>query len=293
MALDCEMCATRDDAHALLGVCLVDEQGGIVYRELIQPEGEILDLRTELTGISAKDLQGVTESARDAQKAVRRALKGGVVLVGHALQHDLLALKLDHQPIIDTSLIFQYRWAAGFCGGGEGRGAWWPTLYLPYLHAACACACACDSPWLKSLTFNPPAWPGVCVCVRGRGLPTCTPSLKDLAKTLLFIDMRSADKVDLEGNAKQAAPRPEGQAQGEDAGQAQGPGPGQGEGIHDSLEDASVTMKVCSLHFAVPLHTQAGRQDAQPLPSPSPLMGVWAECCRRGIILALAWPLVT
>ena len=119
--------------------------------------------------------------------------------------------------------------------------------------------------WLKSLTFNPPAWLGVCVCVRGRGLPTCTPSLKDLAKTLLFIDMRSADKVDLEGNAKQAAP-PE--ALGEDAGQAQGPGPGQGEGIHDSLEDASVTMKVCSLHFAVPLHT--GRQPgSQPLPFPT------------------------
>lgn len=58
LALDCEMCATAQDSSALLGVCLVDEEGGIVYRELIKPEGEILDLRTEVTGERSGATQG-------------------------------------------------------------------------------------------------------------------------------------------------------------------------------------------------------------------------------------------
>lgn len=38
-----------------------------------------------------------------------RKHKVPTVLVGHALHHDLIALKLDHQPVIDTSLIFSYQ----------------------------------------------------------------------------------------------------------------------------------------------------------------------------------------
>lgn len=49
-ALDCEMCATADDKSALLGVCVVDEFGEVVYRQLVRPEGKIVDLRTPLTG---------------------------------------------------------------------------------------------------------------------------------------------------------------------------------------------------------------------------------------------------
>ena len=32
-----------------------------------------------------------------------------VVIVGHALHHDLKALRLDYRPVIDTSLLFSYR----------------------------------------------------------------------------------------------------------------------------------------------------------------------------------------
>ncbi len=51
LALDCEMCAVEGDDSALLGVCVVDEFGEVVYRELVQPgPGAIKDLRTPLTG---------------------------------------------------------------------------------------------------------------------------------------------------------------------------------------------------------------------------------------------------
>ena len=32
-------------------------------------------------------------------------------MVGHAVHHDLLALRLDYLPVIDTSLIISYRYA--------------------------------------------------------------------------------------------------------------------------------------------------------------------------------------
>ena len=32
-----------------------------------------------------------------------------VAIVGHALHHDLKALRLDYRPVIDTSLLFSYR----------------------------------------------------------------------------------------------------------------------------------------------------------------------------------------
>ena len=32
----------------------------------------------------------------------------GCILVGHSLSHDLRALRLDHRPVIDTSLLFSF-----------------------------------------------------------------------------------------------------------------------------------------------------------------------------------------
>ncbi|KAG2444851.1 hypothetical protein HXX76_001592 [Chlamydomonas incerta] len=167
-ALDCEMCATAHDKSALLGVCVVDEFGEVVYRQLVRPEGKIVDLRTPLTGVSEADLEGVTTTAKDAQRAVRKLLEAGAkgaggrpaVLVGHALYHDLQALRLDYAPVIDTSLLFGFR-----------------------------------------------------------GLPEATPSLKDLAKVLLQLQMR-------EGGA----------------------------GAHDSREDAAVSMRLVmrELQLAAP-----------------------------------------
>ena len=54
-------------------------------------------------------MQGVTYTKRDAQESVQKLLKGNVVLVGHALHHDLHALQLDPAVFIDTSLVYSYK----------------------------------------------------------------------------------------------------------------------------------------------------------------------------------------
>jgi hypothetical protein len=34
---------------------------------------------------------------------------GGAIMVGHSLNHDLMAMRLNHQLVIDTALLFQYQ----------------------------------------------------------------------------------------------------------------------------------------------------------------------------------------
>ncbi|KAF5829453.1 hypothetical protein DUNSADRAFT_16064 [Dunaliella salina] len=142
---------------------------------LVRPRGNIVNLRTELTGITTEDLDTKpTVSRTQARKRVKallleswRAHKQPTILVGHALHHDLLALRLDHQPVIDTSLIFSYR-----------------------------------------------------------GLPACTPGLYDLSQIVLHQDM-----------------------------------PARGQGRHDSVEDATVSMRLV-------MHELARQQRTEPLEPP-------------------------
>ena len=55
--------------------------------------------------------QGVTYTKRDAQEAMLKLMQGNVVLVGHALHHDLHALQLDPTAVIDTALLCSYKCA--------------------------------------------------------------------------------------------------------------------------------------------------------------------------------------
>ncbi|KAK7842719.1 small rna degrading nuclease 3, partial [Quercus suber] len=64
--------------------------------ELVNPNKVIADYRTDITGVSARDSEGVTCSLADVQKSMKKLLSKGTILVGHSLNNDLQALKLDH-----------------------------------------------------------------------------------------------------------------------------------------------------------------------------------------------------
>ena len=57
IALDCEMCCTTQGSRELLSVSVVDSNGTALLETLVQPAGDILDLRTGITGITAADLK--------------------------------------------------------------------------------------------------------------------------------------------------------------------------------------------------------------------------------------------
>ncbi|KAL6961446.1 hypothetical protein U1Q18_039215 [Sarracenia purpurea var. burkii] len=107
IAIDCEMVLCEDGTEALVSVCVVDRNLQVKLNELVNPNKAVADYRSEITGISAKDLDGVTCSVADVQKSMKKLLSHGTILVGHSLNNDLRALKLDHARVIDTSFIFK------------------------------------------------------------------------------------------------------------------------------------------------------------------------------------------
>ncbi|KAE9606796.1 putative exoribonuclease II [Lupinus albus] len=107
VAIDCEMVSCEDGTEALVEVCIVDRNLEVKLHERVKPNKAIADYRTDITGVSSKDLDGVTCSLADIQEFMKKLLSDGTILVGHGLYNDLRVLKLDHVKVIDTSYIFQ------------------------------------------------------------------------------------------------------------------------------------------------------------------------------------------
>ncbi|CAI9103323.1 OLC1v1001786C1 [Oldenlandia corymbosa var. corymbosa] len=105
LAMDCEMVGVSSlgNKSALGRVTLVNKWGNVVYDEFVRPVEWIVDFRTEISGIRARDLKKA-KNFMVVQKEVAELLKGRI-LVGHALQNDLKALLLTHpkKDIRDTS----------------------------------------------------------------------------------------------------------------------------------------------------------------------------------------------
>ncbi|KAG6421683.1 hypothetical protein SASPL_118240 [Salvia splendens] len=108
IAIDCEMVLCEDGTEALVKVCAVDRHLKVKLDKVVNPNKAIADYRTDITGISAKDLDGVTYTLNDVQKSMRKLLSHETILVGHSVNNDLQAMKLDCTRVIDTSYVFKY-----------------------------------------------------------------------------------------------------------------------------------------------------------------------------------------
>ncbi|XP_026459036.1 small RNA degrading nuclease 5-like [Papaver somniferum] len=108
LSVDCEMVLCEDKTESLVQVCVVNRNLEVKLNELVKLDKPVLDYRTQIHGINAKDLERATCSLEDIQKSMKKLLSDGVVLIGHSLDKDLKALKVDHSRVIDTSLIFKY-----------------------------------------------------------------------------------------------------------------------------------------------------------------------------------------
>ncbi|KAJ9527270.1 hypothetical protein QJQ45_025518, partial [Haematococcus lacustris] len=82
--------------RALARVAMVDQNGEVLLDRWVRPEEPVTDYRTPWSGVRAADLEGplVLELA-DAQALVAGLLQGRL-LVGHSVEHDLEALRLEH-----------------------------------------------------------------------------------------------------------------------------------------------------------------------------------------------------
>ncbi|XP_040043036.2 RNA exonuclease 5 isoform X1 [Gasterosteus aculeatus] len=104
--VDCEMVHTVR-GYELARVSLVDSDGNCLLDELVKPHYRILNYLTRFSGITSAMLRPVTTSLREVQVKLRKLLPSNAVLVGHALENDLTALKLIHRHVMDTSLLYR------------------------------------------------------------------------------------------------------------------------------------------------------------------------------------------
>ena len=103
------MAATVRDDRALIAVGMVDESGNSVLDMLVQPPDPIVDLRSEITGFELEDFEDVKTTLEQARHMLLARINTAAaqgrampVLVGHALHHDLHALKLDYWVLRQT-----------------------------------------------------------------------------------------------------------------------------------------------------------------------------------------------
>nr|XP_039250577.1 exonuclease GOR-like [Styela clava] len=106
-AIDCEMSYTVNGME-LTCVSIVDENCDTVYDTYVKPYGRILDYNTQFSGVTKKCLRGETTTLEDVQNFMLETFSKDTILVGHSLESDFVALRLIHEKVVDTSLIFTH-----------------------------------------------------------------------------------------------------------------------------------------------------------------------------------------
>lgn len=106
-AVDCEMSYTVH-GRELTRVTIVDHDCNPIYDRYVKPYGEILSYNTEFSGITARHLEGVTTTLADVQEYLVNTFSADTIFVGHSLESDFTALRLIHDNVIDTALLFTH-----------------------------------------------------------------------------------------------------------------------------------------------------------------------------------------
>lgn len=107
-ALDCEMCYTTHGLD-LTRVTVINSSCKTVYETLIKPLHPIIDYNTRYSGITEEHMADVKTTLIEVQATLLSMFSNKTILVGHSLESDFKALKLIHDTVIDTSVLFPHK----------------------------------------------------------------------------------------------------------------------------------------------------------------------------------------
>lgn len=105
-AVDCEMCRTSAGVNELTRISIINENHESIYETLVCPRNKIVDYLTPFSGITPQMMTNVTKTLAEVQNDIRQLLPADAILVGQSLHSDLMAMRMMHPYVIDTSVIF-------------------------------------------------------------------------------------------------------------------------------------------------------------------------------------------
>lgn len=109
-ALDCEMIYTTG-GFRVARVSVVDASGKSVFDEFIKMDDgvKVVDLNTRFSGIHSEEFAArAVLPLKSVQRALARLIGADTILIGHALDNDLRALRLVHRRVVDTAALFPH-----------------------------------------------------------------------------------------------------------------------------------------------------------------------------------------
>ncbi|RPA88094.1 ribonuclease H-like protein, partial [Ascobolus immersus RN42] len=132
LAIDCEMiemekCEAAPTNSGLARLSIVNYDGEVLLDTIVRPPGRILHCRSKYTGLTYDHFKPENfdvMSFQKAQKLVLDYVRDGHVIVGHALDNDLVALNIKNEiPVSQTrdtsrlgTVLEKYGWSSKILG---------------------------------------------------------------------------------------------------------------------------------------------------------------------------------
>lgn len=114
VALDCEMVGVNNGESEVARISAVDYlSGNVLIDTMILPTQAVVDWRTKFSGITKQALTSAVAEGRAlkgwpaARNELWKHIDDRTILVGHALHHDLQALRMQHWQIVDSAILAQ------------------------------------------------------------------------------------------------------------------------------------------------------------------------------------------
>lgn len=89
-------------------VTVINHKNDVLYDTFVKPKNEVVDYNTMWSGITEEDLQNVTTTLEDVHNHLLKIIPASSILVGQSLESDLKALRMIHENIIDTSILYPH-----------------------------------------------------------------------------------------------------------------------------------------------------------------------------------------
>ncbi|GAA5942194.1 uncharacterized protein JCM15063_002039 [Sporobolomyces koalae] len=109
VALDCELFYTTAGL-SLARLTVVAADGSLLYDSHVMPppSSTVVDLNTRYSGILESDLAKADKGLEQVRQELARWVGPETIIVGHGVENDLRALRLVHDQVIDTAILFPH-----------------------------------------------------------------------------------------------------------------------------------------------------------------------------------------